>query len=371
MKKTIAILLILLLSISTLAGCGGAEEPQTTPPEETPVSVPELAPESETEQESEPEATADGMNTVEITDVKYGDIIFSYPDDGSVTVMIAEPGAEDDSLIPEDEFRELLGVITQSHYDVEYQKALIAGDDFNILVGYTNYFDSGSSLKTFGMVERTAMRHRGEPLTFDGLDGFIHTQSVTSISFPAITQIAGRVILLFPNSVDEDDDVGEISRSLFERADIQAFLSTLRFPGEILDEPRLETQPIDNEIFSITPSDGWEVTGMSFMWHTYELYKGDIRVTIETSGSRPPSYQIDDYLSDSNVYNDIELIENVTFNGQEFIVMHDEGWKLFVLVTSRGDEPLDIESEGYVMLVIQHADSLDDVTSLLNTIKVN
>ena len=57
MKKAIAILLTLILSISTLAGCGGAEEPQTTPPEEMLVSVPELAPESETEQESELEPT--------------------------------------------------------------------------------------------------------------------------------------------------------------------------------------------------------------------------------------------------------------------------------------------------------------------------
>ena len=369
MKKTIALLLAILLCMSVLAACGGETNEPDTRPVDKPESTP--APEVTPEPKPEPEPVADGMNTVEITNSDYGDIIFSYPDDGSVTVIIAEPGAEDKSLIPEDDMRALLDIIIQSDNDIEFQKALIAGDDFNIMVGYTNYFDSGSTLKSFGMVERDKLSFDGEPLTLDGLDGVVYTQNITTIIFPAITQYAGRVILVFPNSVDEDDRVSDISRSLFERADIQAIINTFSFPGEILDEPRFETQPADNEIFSITPTDGWELTNMSFMWHTYQLRKGEMKLNTKSSSSTPVSEMIDEYLSDANVYNDMEQIDNATFNGQEYVVLHDEGWRLFVLLTSRGGGPLDIDGEGHFLMEIQHIDSLDDVAALLNTVTVH
>ena len=365
MKKAIAILLALVLGISMLAACSGdTPEPETEQPAGTPAPTPTPTP------TPPPEPELDGMNTVEITNDDYGDIIFSYPDDGSVEVTIAEPGAEDKSLIPRDEFEALLGMIIQSHYNIEFQKALITGEDFYLMVGYTNYFDSGSGYKSFGMVEHAAMRVRGEPLTLDGLNGFVQTSHVASIIFPALTQNAGRVILVFPNSVDEGDDVREMSRDLFQREDIQAILNTFRFPGEILNEPRLETQPIDNNFFSLTLTDGWEVKSMNFMWHIYELEKGEIRIEIRPSDSRPVSYRIDEFLSGNNVYRDMEQIDNATFNGQEFVVLHDEGWKKFVLITSRGGGPLDLESTGYVMLDTSQADSLDELAALLSTIRV-
>jgi len=367
MKKWIALLLAIVLCMSVLAACGG--EPNE--PDKKPVDEPEPkpTPESTEEPATEPEPVLDGMNTVEITNADYGDIIFSYPDDGSVTVIIAEPGAEDKSLIPRDEFEDLVRVIIQSHYNIAYQKALIAGDDFNILVGYTNYYDSGSYLKTFGMVERNALFFRSEPLTLEGVTGVVNTSHVASFIFPAITQYAGRVFLVFPNSVDEDDDVQELSKSLIERADILAIINTFRFPGEIQDEPRLEVQPLDNEIFSITPTDGWEVTEMNFMWHIYELKKGEMRINTNSSSSTPAREKMDEFLN-SVVYSDTERVDNVTINGQEFAVLHTERWEMFILFTTRDGAPLDIDSPGYFMMEIRGTNNLDDVMPVLNTLTV-
>jgi len=367
MRKAISILLVLILNISVLAACGGETEEPAAPVVDEPKieSTPEPAP--------EPVAVpiADGMNTVEIISAEYGDIIFSYPDDGSVTVMIAEPGAEDRSLIPTEEFREFLGVIIMNDNNIDFQKALIAGDDFNIMVGYTDYYDGGGIHNTFSMVVNSKMQFGAKPLTFDGLDGIIHYQHVATISFPAITQIAGRVILVFPNVIEEGDDVGEMSRELFERDDVQAILSTFRFPGEILDEPRLETQPIDNPVFSLTPADGWEVSGFSTMWHTYELQKGDMKINTESSTSKSVKDQVEEYIFDTrNVYTDSEQVDNITFNGHEFVVYHNERWEMFFLLTSRGDGPLDINSDGFFMMEIRRVNNLDDLMPLLNTLKV-
>ena len=228
MKKSIAILLALMLSFSILAACGSEEEPPTPVVDEpkteaTPEPTPEPAP--------TPELIPDGMTTVEITDADFGDIVFSYPDDGSVEVFIAEPGAEDDSLMADDDFRELLGVIIQSDNNVKFQRALLVGDDFNIIVGYTDFYNSASTYKTFGMAVRGKMDLRAEPVTLGGLDGIVNAQHVASFIFPAITQIASRMILVFPNSIDEGEDVREMSLSLIERADIQAILNTFSFPG--------------------------------------------------------------------------------------------------------------------------------------------
>ena len=367
MKKATVILLVLALCLSLLAACGGEPEEPAAPVIEDPRPAPELTPEPTPV--PIPEPVTDGMNTVEITNADYGDIIFSYPDDGSVTVIIAEPGAEDKSLIPRDEFEDLVGAIIQSHYNIEFQKALIAGDDFNILVGYTNYYDSGSYLKTFGMVERNALFFRSVPLTLDGLTGVVNTSHVASFIFPAITQYAGRVFLVFPNSVDEDDDVQELSKSLIERADILAIINTFRFPGEIPDEPRLEVQPLDNEIFSLTPTDGWEVAEMNFMWHIYKLKKGEMIIDTNSSSSTPAREKMDEFLN-SVVYSDTERVDNVTINGQEFAVLYTERWEMFILFTTRGGAPLDIDSPGYFMMEIRGTNNLDDVMPVLNTLTV-
>jgi len=370
MKKSMLVLMAVMLCVSMLAGCGGeAEEPEVMPVEEDePLLMTEPGP--ELEPENEPVSVPDGMITVEIINADFGDIIFSYPDDGSVTVTIAEPGAENDSLIPADEFRELLGVIIMNDNNVAFQRALIAGDDFNILVGYTDYYDGGNIYNTFGMVVNSKTTHGAQPLTYDGLNGILHYQHVATISFPAITQIAGRVILVFPNFIEEDDDVSEISRGLFEREDVQAILGTFRFPGEMLNEPRLETQPVDNQIFSITPADGWEVSAFSTMWHTYEFKKGDMRIETESSSSKPLTEPIDEYFNNSVYSSDLEELDNVTVNGQEFVVLRSERWGMFWLFTSRGGGPLDINGEGHFELIIRGANNLDDVMPLLNTLTV-
>jgi|GEM_PF-3012609 len=367
MKKSIAILLALMLSFSILAACGSEEEPPTPVVDEpkteaTPEPTPEPAP--------TPELIPDGMTTVEITDADFGDIVFSYPDDGSVEVFIAEPGAEDDSLMADDDFRELLGVIIQSDNNVKFQRALLVGDDFNIIVGYTDFYNSASTYKTFGMAVRGKMDLRAEPVTLGGLDGIVNAQHVASFIFPAITQIASRMILVFPNSIEEDDDVREMSLSLIEREDIKAILNTFSFPGEILDEPRFEVQPIDNEIFSLTPTDGWEVSGASFMWHTYELRKGDMRIETKSSSSKPLTEPIDEYFNNSVYSDDIEELDNVTINGQEFVVLYSDRWEMFWLFTSRGGGPLDINGEGHFELITRGTKNLDDVMPLLNTLTV-
>jgi len=367
MKKTIAVLLALILSLSVLVACGGEEDPEPAILDRT-AEPPEPA--ATAEPEPTPAAAADGMNLVEITDAEYGDIIFSYPDDGSVTVTIAEPGADDQSLMPRDVFEDLIGVIIEDINDIDYQRALIAGDDFNILIGYTNYFNTEYGYKTFGMVEYYRTDYGAEHLSLGGITGYANVRSVVTIGFPAITQFAGRVILIFPNSVDEDDDLNEINQELFKRADIQAILKTFEFPGEMLNEPRLEVQPLDDEFFSITPTDGWEFTYMDFDSNSYELVKGDMEVSIDVFEWWSVSYQINEYLS-SAVYDDIEQLDNATFNGQEFVVLRDDWWDMTILITSLGGGPLDTDSDGHLLIDIRGTDSLNDVASLLNTITVN
>jgi hypothetical protein len=109
---------------------------------------------------------------------------------------------------------------------------------------------------------------------------------------------------------------------------------------------------------------------MSFMWHTYELQKGDMKISTDSSSSTSVSEKINEYLN-SNIYIDVEQLDNVTINGQEYVVLHDERWEMFILLTSRGGGPLDINSAGHFLLDIRYADSLDDVMPLLNTITVN
>jgi len=362
MKKAIATLLILMLSISTLAACGGDDTPE-------PVVKQALEPTPEPTPELEPEPAADEMITVKITNDDFGDIIFSVPDDGSVTVKLAEPGAEGRSLMSREEIEDILGLLIERYYDIDFQEALIEGDDFYILVGYTHYNEDAFAFKSFYMLSYFSQPITFAPLIIDGLDGFEHASSFLTIALPAITQYAGRLIILFHKSYEDNYHHKELNQELYERADIQAILSTFEFPGEILDEPRLELQPQDCEFFSITPTDGWKFANIFESNNWFALVKGDMLIEISVSQSSPVSEKIEEYIN-SDVYTDCEQLDNITLNGQEFVVLYSRRLSTHIVLTSLRGGPLDLNSDGHVRLYISNAVSLDDFTPLLSALTI-
>jgi len=371
MKKSIAILLALIMCISILAACGKEEAPPAPTPE------PEAA--SESTPEPTPEPVEDGMTTVTITSAEFGDIVFSYPDDGSLIVEVAGPDVESLEVVDDDDLEELFDVPIYSYDLVQYQQAHIVGDGFNIIIGYTDYSDNAFGWRTFGMYSRY-MRIGGDYTSLGGLEGAINLFGVVTMTFPSIDQFVGRTIMVFPDSPGaEDEDTEERNAELLERPDVKAILDSIEFPGEMKNEPRLETEPLDDKYFSINPVDGWEFIAHSLVFNSFELVKqgvgssyfneGEAEVNIRQFGLSSVGKEVDSLL-DHNLFTDVEQLDNLTINGQEFIVLQSAGWEKFWLFTSIGAGPLDEDQDGYIAIYVHYLDDLDVAMPLINTVRI-
>ncbi|MCL2463299.1 MAG: hypothetical protein FWF44_11580 [Defluviitaleaceae bacterium] len=360
MKKALAILLILTLSVSILAGCGGKAEDPTPTPTSTPTAT--------------PTPTPDGPKTETVTLLSpdYGDISFSYIDDGSLTVTAAcDPDEVCLDVLGEDVFDETL------YYPgtVQYQRAHIKGDGFHIVIGYTDYREN--SYRTFSMYMNSGFWNDPEESIYGGVKGYSLLNKIYFLTFPATTQFASRIIAIYPDSVSDEEKVEDKCEELLGLPAVRAILDSLKFSGEFKNEPRFETQPIDDKFFAISPTDGWEITYYSDGFNSYTLRKEGVgngrfgrsyaELHIEKWGLSSPKEELDDKL-DGDFYDEAVRLDDITINGQKFFVIQDASWSYIWLYTSIG--AFDENKSGYIEIKISYVDDIEAAMSLLQTVTI-
>jgi len=381
MKRTIAILLALMMCMSILTACGGGEvAPEPTPKqEETTEPVQE---ESIPEPEPEPEPTETQGNQFTVSHEGFGSIGFSVSDE-SLEVILAEPDQESLELFEGD----TNGSRAKWADQIQYQKAVISGDDFVIVIGFTDYYNApGSLYKTYGMLARLMQGSRTDDpsVLYGGLEGFNWTNNYYTMAFPATSQFGGRQIFVspsFPGVEDLDrNELKELTEELMERPDINAILDTLTFDGEFISEPGYETEPIETDYVIITPTDGWEFIKVDEGSNNFNLGKdgisnqsalphGEIEINTRSSNFASANEEIEKLRGYSNT-EDLEFIDNVMLGNQEFVVYHSGKANQFFLYTSIPAGPLDLNSPGYVHILVWRLDDYNEALPMLNMIKV-
>ena len=387
MKRIMAIAVALILCFS-LAACGGKDKSggdkgdtspaqgqstqgsaQEQPKDGNAASQADNAPAPAPAPEPEPKG-----ETVSITSGDYGDIVFTAPVGAAVDV--AGQGTES------------LEVLTKESYDkdffrmpdtVQYQKAHVKVDDVNMVFGYTDF--SNELMKSF---ESFRYYHKGrglEDVSYGGLDGFICVEGALLMFFPAITQYAARTIAVYPDIQPEKHTrtaLGEWSK-LLELPWVADLLGSMKFEGATLNEPRWETQPVDNSVYKLTPVDGWEVTrtqrdncelrkeGTSD-WSVATENSAEIRIYVWSLNT--PTAQVETIIKNS-FNKEAKQEGNMTINGREYMVVHMPKEKTnnttYWLVTSSG--AYNVNEKGALYIEVVYTDDLDAVMKQLEAIE--
>jgi len=379
MKKTIAILLALMMCVSILVACGGKEEPK---PESAPADPPaeqEKEPEKTTEPAPEPEPAADGKITV--TSDEWGDISFIVPDNGNYELILAEPGQESLEIIG----TELHGQrIDFPYQQMTYQKAFITGNGFDILIGYKDLLaDRTHSWPTYSMMVNTW--NRPNEVTYGGLDGFGYRWDFYILAFPAITQYGMRLVHIFPHLPDGADEFSsgqmkDLTEEIMNLPEVHLILDSLEFSGEFISEPRFETEPIDGKHMTINPVDGWEFTTTEANLAHFKLKNYVIdtsssnstyaEIVIQTGdGARPLSDIIEDSKGASS-NKGIEQLDNIKIKSQEYIVFNVPDTPKYILFSSPESGVLDLDMGGHVKIEILYIDDISLAMPMLESITV-
>ena len=381
MKKTIAILLALMMCVSFLAACGGGEpEPESAPAD--PPAQQEDEPEKEPEKTPAPapEPAEDGRIT--ISSDEWGDISFVVPDNGDYELLLAEPGQGSLELFD----RKLHGQDLYDPYQwMTYQKAFITGDGFDILIGYKDLMeDPNNSKQTFGMTINKW--YQPDEVTYDGLDGFGFMKDFYILAFPAITQFGMRLVHIFPHLPDGADEfernqMEELAKEIVDLPEIHVILDSLKFDGEFISEPRFETEPIEGKLVTVTPTDGWEFSDVDMTFlsaftlvkeglgNTFARPYGEIVIITKSTGVPLKEY-IEDIKSVSS-NEGIEQLDNVTINNQEFLLFHVPKISKFLFLTSPKNGVLDLDMVGHIDIEVNFVDDYNVAMKMLESIIVN
>lgn len=344
MKKVLTVILVGVLGLSMLAGCQGKKDPNST--------------------------------TITIESSEYGDIGFSYVDDGTLKVTVADENTKSLAVLGDTVFDETLSFPGT----VQLQKACIEGDGFVMVIGYTDYLsDRYNGYKTYDMYKDSSFWHDPVDVTYGGLKGYQLLDGICFLTFPSITQYAVRIIAIYPESVQSSEKVEDRSLELLELPAVRDILESLTFTGSHVDEPRFETMPVEDDFFSLTPVDGWQVSFSSNGFNSYTLYKAgvgngsfgsrDAILHVEKWSLNSVRKEVDSILT-SSTFSDAVQLDNIVINDREYLVVQDSGWSYIWLFTSLGTEPLDENAAGYIEIKLSYVDDLAPAMPVLQTITV-
>ena len=364
MKKILIIVLALVLCFA-LAACGGNDAPAAEAPADTGTAPADTPP--------APEPAAGG-NTYTIGNDFYGTITFTIPDDPSLTVTVLDNDIEE-SLDVLNEYYENL-VLSNN---IEYVRAHILGDGFNMAIGFFDYGDS--PMRTF-TAEAWFRSNSSSEISLGGLTGFTYLSDINMYNFPAASQHGGRIIGVYPlerpesrNDFTEDD-----WNALFEIPVVKEILSSVVFSTETLDEPPWETTPLSMGGYDVTPTDGWEI--FSTWVNDVDLKKdgaNDLRsitgdaaqIAISSWSMNTAQEWVDEKIIGSAVDLEEVQIPNITINGREFLAV-EYGKQLsstFAFVTSQGPS-FDPASQKIVIITISYMTDYSGAMKQLEKIEI-
>ena len=162
-------------------------------------------------------ACGEKSQTVTVTNNVFGDMIITA--DKGDTVEYAE---KDGSL-------DIMG-----DYYFALQSAHISNEKFDIVLGYASYKNK-KEINTFAKQKADRDKYGIiKDVTLGGADGYLHVMNgVTFIFLPAKTDDAARVLAVYsPATIGEVEGTSmsnDGARELFESAEVQSALSTLKF----------------------------------------------------------------------------------------------------------------------------------------------
>ncbi|MCL2807952.1 MAG: hypothetical protein FWD27_07360 [Coriobacteriia bacterium] len=348
MKKAAAVLLIIVLSTSLLLGSSCANEG------------------------SESQSNAQ-FETVTIANNTFGDISFRHVSNGSLTVTVELAEYATLGVLGNSVFNQSL----QHPAMVDYEKVHIAGDGFNMVIGYTDF--RGSGYETYNMFRNYGFWDDAQEVTYGGLEGFSFLHEICFLAFPATTQFGARIIALYPDALEDTELLEEKSQQILKMSEVQDILFTLQFSGEPRNESPFEAEAINNEHFSLTPTDGWELSYHSPRLITYQLSKPDagnrvfgfadavLRIDLWKHSS--PKEMMEEVLQGS-FYDEAVSLDNITINEREFLVVEDRSWANIWLFTSVG-ESFDEDAPGTLEIKLSYLDTVDEAMKLLETLEIH
>ncbi|MDL2235954.1 hypothetical protein LJC07_07425 [Christensenellaceae bacterium OttesenSCG-928-L17] len=365
MKKTISIVLVFILVVSMLAGCGSKPEPQETDaPSNTPTAlIDPIAPEEPLE--------------ISIENESFGGIHLTVEPGRGVAAEVA--GQDENSLGALGE--EYYGDMSLSTEDmVMYQKAHLHADGVNMVVGYTDY--SNDIFKTYENAKYIFRNLTLQEIEYGGMEGYCYVSGTLLLVFPATTQYAARIIALYPDEMPEDNVPSDLDEWLYllETQWVAEVLDTLEFTGEIQSEAKWSTEPVEVKTFSLTPVDGWEVQSLSSQvcmlkkegasdWFTSN--EGAAQMHIWSWSLSSAAEELEEQLE--NQLDPLEQLENIVINGREYFLLKaiDENPTMtgYVLITSWG-ETFAPEEDGYVSIELQYTFDLEAAMPQLENITI-
>jgi len=374
LKKYIAFLLVMILGLAPLSGCGGGG------------------------------GSAGGGGTpdnsvkkVTISDDKFGDISFSYlaadeiilDGEADIEAYEDEDEAEDGeaeaysgfTVTIADSNNESLSAIIDFNDQllpsntIQYERVHISGDGWNIVIGYMDY--SSGNMKSYNATYYFRSTLSIEDTELGGLNGYKYLSGVYMLVFPAATQYGARVIALFPDEPFENTFTRFSDwEYLLEIDQVAAILGTIEFAGE-LEEPAYETLPVENRRYAVTPTDGWEV--YSTWAESVTLKKegmttqsrGAYEIAISSWGLNTPQDWVDKVL-ESIVNSGQRQIDDITINGRTFLVVEHTAPRTttYTLITSTGPE-YDPEVNEVVVIELIYVNDIAEAMPLLENIVIN
>jgi len=380
MKKTLAILLALMMFVSILTACGGEEAP---PPDLNPPREQDKTPDKTPEPVKTPEPPPPDDGRTTISSAEWGNISFIVPDTGEYELLLAEPGQDSLELFERNVHGQSL---EEAIHRMTYQKAFITGDGFDILIGYKDLVaDDYNFYQTYGMTEN--YWSRADKVTYDGLEGFAQMRYFYILAFPAVTQYGLRLIHIFPHLPEGADSFGrgemeELAKELVDLPEIHVILDSLEFSGEMINEPRFELQSSKGDLVTVTPTDGWELSKRDNGVTAWALKKEGIgngnfgrtygEITVFTLSAGRTLKELIESRERSSSFRDMVQLDNIMINNQEFLVFSVPGLSTrFTFLTSKEIGVLDLDMAGYIEIEIFYVDDYNDALPMLKSITIN
>jgi len=368
MKKTFIIVLALVLCFA-LAACGDKNEPAAEAPADTGTA----STDTDTTPAPAPEPAAGG-NTVTIGNDFYGTITFNIPDDPSLEVTVLDNDIEESLNVLEEYYENLV-----ASNNIEYVRAHIQGDGFNLAIGFFDYSDA--PMQTF-TAEAWFRSNDSSEISLGGLTGFTYLSDINMYTFPAASQHGARIIGVYPLERPESrsDFSNEEWDALFEIPVVKEILDSVVFSTETLDEPPWETTPLSMSGFEVTPTDGWEIYSS---WVSsvdlkkdgandlYSIIGDAAQIGINSWSMNTAQEWVDEKIIGSAVDLEEKQIPNVTIGGREFLAV-EYGMQLsstFAFVTSQGAS-FDPASEKIVIITISYMTDYSGAMKQLENIEI-
>jgi hypothetical protein len=226
MKKSIAILIVLILCISILAGCGGGDDNTTSDAKsEQTTATPEgntpTAPDGNTPTTPEPAPTP--METFNVPSGRFGGMSISYPEGTNVTIDF------DESKLKSGEYNKFIYGSLNCSSDMSYEAAHVVFDDFGLVMGfkdfgrtYENYYESTKGSKFEKDFKDVEFGNAKGFAIYDTAYGFVY------IFFPSFSDEYGRCIAVYTaESLEKEDPY-----ALLDNPAILAVLETLNLESK-------------------------------------------------------------------------------------------------------------------------------------------